>query len=325
MYSILLIGSQGQVGRELRSRLSAYGHVTALARPEIDLSEPESLRGPMERALTAQAPRLVINAAAYTAVDRAEQEPALSDAINHQAPRVMAETCAQLGARFIHISTDYVFDGQATRPYSEADPPNPVGTYGKTKLAGEQAIQAVAAQHTDFAYAIVRTAWVYGVGGKGNFVKTMLRLGATQPEVRVVADQVGSPTWAADLAQALSRLGHQLTSTGLGSGIYHYTNNGVISWYDFAVAIFEEAQALGYPLKLQSVVPIRTVDYPTLAQRPSYSVLDCGKISASLGACPPDWRPSLRLMLQELYTQTHERADERADQSADEGANSLRR
>ncbi len=305
MHAILLLGCQGQVGQELQSRLRSCGTVTALARPDLDLAQPESLRD----LIVGHAPALVVNAAAYTAVDRAEQEPDLADLINHQAPKAMAEACAELGASLIHLSTDYVFDGQAQRPYLETDSPNPVSVYGKTKLAGEQAIEAVAAQQADFTYAIVRTAWVYGVGGKGNFVKTMLRLGATHSEVRVVADQVGSPTSAADLAQAIGTLASRIASKHLESGIYHYSNSGVISWYDFAVAIFEEARALGFPLKLEGVVPIRTVDYPTLAHRPSYSVLDCGKISALLDVCLPEWRPSLRLMLQELYAKTDERAD----------------
>ncbi len=302
MHSILLIGSQGQVGQELQSSLLPYGHVTEISRAEADLSDPESLR-PIIRS---SAPSIIVNAAAYTAVDRAESEPELADRVNHLSPKVMAEECDRLGSSLIHISTDYVFDGHQHRPYREDDPTRAVSAYGRSKLAGEQAIQQSNCNH-----AIVRTAWVYGVGGKGNFVKTMLRLGKEREEIQVVADQIGAPTFAADLAQAVSQLSPLIASktNPQPSGIYHYTNSGVASWYDFAVAIFEEARALGYPLTLQRVVPITTADYPTPAHRPPYSVLDCGKISASLGAYPPYWRQSMRLMLQELYAQTYERAD----------------
>lgn len=302
MHSILLIGSQGQVGQELQSSLLPYGQVTEISRAEADLCDPESLR-PIIRSY---APSIVINAAAYTAVDRAESEPELADRVNHWSPKVMAEECDRLGSSLIHISTDYVFDGHHHRPYREDDPTQPLSVYGSSKLAGEQAIQQVGCHH-----AIVRTAWVYGVGGKGNFVKTMLRLGKEREEIRVVADQIGTPTFAADLAQAISQLAPLIASkiNPQPSGIYHYTNSGVASWYDFAVAIFEEARALDYPLTLQRVVPITTADYPTPAHRPPYSVLDYGKISASLGTYPPYWRQSMRLMLQELYAQTYERAD----------------
>ncbi|MHC5726910.1 MAG: SDR family oxidoreductase, partial [Nostoc sp.] len=170
---------------------------------------------------------------------------------------------------------------------------NPLSVYGKTKLAGEEAIRETCAHHL-----ILRTAWVYGIFGKSNFVKTMLRLGAERQELRVVADQIGSPTWAQDIATVIAEIIPQLTPKI--SGTYHYTNSGVASWYDFAVAIFEEAQQLGFPLKVERIVPITTAEYPTPARRPGYSVLACEKISAILGTYPPHWRQRLRQMLTDL-------------------------
>jgi dTDP-4-dehydrorhamnose reductase len=245
---------------------------------------------------------LIVNAAAYTAVDKAESEPELAYAINGTAPGVMAAAAQRLGAPLIHISTDYVFDGSKSSPYVETDATNPIGAYGKSKLAGETEIQSLADQQANFRYVILRTAWVYGVRGKGNFVKTMLRLGGEREEVRVVADQAGTPTWAADIAQAISALSQQfLSSEPPDSGIYHFSNIGITSWYDFAVAIFEEAKSLGVPLNLKRVVPITTPEYPTPAQRPAYSVLANQKIQRLLQSTAPQWRQSLRQMLTELY------------------------
>jgi dTDP-4-dehydrorhamnose reductase len=200
-------------------------------------------------------------------------------------------------AGIIHISTDYVFDGSQSQPYRETDPTQPLGAYGLSKQKGEAAVQAACPNHM-----IVRTAWVYGVQGKGNFVKTMLRLGKEREELRVVADQIGSPTWAKDLAGAIAQYATKLTPET--AGIYHYTNSGVCSWYDFAVAIFEEARLLGFPLKIERVVPITTADYPTPARRPAFSVLSLQKTNALLGTIPPHWRDSLRAMLKELQQVT---------------------
>jgi dTDP-4-dehydrorhamnose reductase len=294
MTRILLVGSNGQLGTELQHALAPYDTI-ALARPTIDLAQPDSLR----QLLIESQPQLIINAAAYTAVDKAESETELATAVNATAPAIFAEVAQQLGVFLIHVSTDYVFDGHQSHPYRETDPTHPFSAYGKTKLAGEQAI----GQKCD-RYLIFRTAWVYGSSGKSNFVKTMLRLGAEREEVRVVADQIGSPTWARDLAEAIAHSIPQLQPEV--AGIYHYTNSGVASWYDFAVAIFEEAEKLGFPLKIQRVVPITTADYPTPAQRPAYSVLACEKISKVLGTVPPHWRSSLRQMLAELYARTYE-------------------
>ncbi len=284
--SILLIGSNGQVGQELQQILPSYGNVISVARPTVDLTEPETLRN----IIKSKQPQIIINAAAYTAVDKAESEPELATAINGTAPLILAEESQKLGAFLIHISTDYVFDGNGCRPYQETDATNPLSVYGKTKLTGEQAIRENCTNHL-----ILRTAWVYGNFGKSNFVKTMLRLGAERPELRIVADQIGSPTWAKDIAAVIAEIIPHLNSDIAGT--YHYTNSGVASWYDFAVAIFEEAQQLGFPLKVENIVPITTPEYPTPARRPPYSVLACGKISTLIGKYPPHWREQLRQML----------------------------
>ncbi|MCC5620840.1 dTDP-4-dehydrorhamnose reductase [Nostoc sp. CHAB 5715] len=286
---ILLIGSNGQVGKELQQILPSYGNLISVERPTVDLAQPDTLRN----ILRLKQPQIIINAAAYTAVDKAESEPELASAINAIAPLIIAQESQKLGAFLIHISTDYVFDGNRYRPYQETDATNPLSIYGKTKLAGEEAIRETCAHHL-----ILRTAWVYGTFGKSNFVKTMLRLGAERQEIRVVADQIGSPTWAQDIATVIAQIIPQLTPEIRGS--YHYTNSGIASWYDFAVAIFEEAQQLGFPLKVERIVPITTAEYPTPARRPAYSVLACGKISAISKTHPPHWRQRLRQMLKDL-------------------------
>ncbi|MFO5528443.1 MAG: dTDP-4-dehydrorhamnose reductase [Cuspidothrix sp.] len=287
--SILLIGNNGQVGTELQNILSSDYQVIGLARPEIDLTQGHNLR----QIIQAVKPEIIINAAAYTAVDKAESEAEIAHKVNAIAPQIIAAESQKLGSFLIHISTDYVFDGNSNYPYQETDITNPLSMYGQTKLAGEMAIQQACAD-----YIILRTAWVYGTYGKGNFVKTMLRVGKDRPEVRVVADQIGSPTWAHDIADTISKIIPQLTSEI--SGIYHYTNSGVASWYDFATAIFEEAQKLGFPVQINQVIPITTPEYLTPAKRPAYSVLACRKISQLLGTYPPHWRQRLILMLKEL-------------------------
>lgn len=286
MKPILLIGSTGQLGRELQQILLPLGAI-ALARPQIDLSQPESLR----QLIAEIQPQVIINAAAYTAVDKAESEPQLATAINATAPGILAEVAQKLGSFLIHVSTDYVFDGTQSLPYRETDKTNPLGVYGQTKLAGEEAIRQNCENHL-----ILRTAWVYGSYGN-NFVLTMLKLGAEREEIRVVADQIGSPTSARDLAVAIAHIVPQLTP--LIAGTYHYTNSGVASWYDFAVAIFEEAREIEIPLKIQRVIPITTAEYPTPAKRPAYSVLACEKISKILGTTRPHWRVALRQMLKD--------------------------
>lgn len=284
---ILLIGCNGQVGSQLQKTLQFSSNLVALARPEVELTEPESLRDLINQ----NQPRIIVNAAAYTAVDKAESEPELANKINAIAPKILAQQAEEFQSLLIHISTDYVFDGKNNRPYQEEDLTNPLSVYGQTKLAAEKAIIENCTNHL-----ILRTAWVYGVGGKSNFVKTMLRLGAQKQELKVVADQIGSPTWAKDIAQTIA----EISQNPPESGIYHYTSSGVASWYDFAVAIFEEAQLLGFPLEIERVIPITTAEYPTPATRPNYSVLNCAKISAKMQTHPPHWRKSLRKMLQQL-------------------------
>ena len=285
---ILLTGINGQLGHELQHTLAPLGEVVGVRRTTMDLTQPEQIL----RVIDAVQPDLIVNPAAYTAVDRAETETELAHAINAIAPQIIAQAAQRLQIPLIHVSTDYVFDGQKNTPYTETDPPNPLGAYGRTKLAGEEAVR----QNGDRAL-ILRTAWVYSAYGKGNFVKTMLRLGSQREEIRVVADQVGTPTWARNIAEAIAAI----ASIEEPGTTYHFTNSGVASWYDFAVAIFEDAQALGFPLKVQQVVPITTSEYPTPAQRPAYSVLANQKLAAILGCHPPHWRTSLRKMLSQLF------------------------
>lgn len=284
MRSILLLGCEGQLGKELQILLAAsHPKLIALSRNDLDLSNTVEL----QKCLAEIKPAVIFNCAAYTAVDKAESEPDLAHKINAKVPEILAQFAAQNSAFLIHISTDYVFDGTQSSPDSETAVTNPLNVYGATKLAGEQAIQQETENHL-----ILRTSWVYGNYGKGNFVKTMLRLGQEREEIRIVCDQIGSPTWTGDLATFIARLPQGLR------GIYHYSNSGVASWYDFAIAIFEEARALGFPLKVQRVIPIPTSQYPTPAKRPSYSVLCCDKLIAQLEQHPPHWRESLRKMLQ---------------------------
>ncbi len=288
---ILLIGADGQVGQELQQTLITRGEIVAVGRQTLDLIQSERIR----QFIREFKPDIIVNAAAYTAVDQAETEIELAYQINAIAPTIIAEETQKLGATLLHISTDYVFDGRKSTPYTEVDDPNPLSVYGQSKLAGEQGIKNNCEQ-----YIIFRTAWVYGTYGKSNFVKTMLRLGKEKEELRVVCDQVGSPTWSRDIAQAIT---HLLDHCEIKEkvGIYHFTNSGVASWYDFAVMIFEEAKNLGFPLQVQRIIPITTLDYPTSAKRPAYSILANQKISGILGTHPPDWRNSLRKMLQQLY------------------------
>ncbi len=289
MTRILLTGANGQVGAELKMLLLSLGEVVAIARDTWDMADPDSIR----RIIDEVQPSLIVNAAAYTAVDKAESELELATLVNAKAPETLAKAAAEIGAGLIHISTDYVFDGKSSSPYLETDATNPLAAYGQSKLLGEEAIRASCPHHF-----ILRTAWVYGVQGKGNFVKTMLRVGAQREELRVVTDQIGAPTWAKDLAIAIAQLAPQLNLETAGT--YHYTNSGVCSWYDFAVAIFEEARELGFPLQVQQVVPITTEEYPTPARRPPFSVLSLKKTSVLLGGHPPYWRQSLRKMLVEF-------------------------
>lgn len=289
MKKVLLIGAKGQVGQELQVTLPPWGEVISIGREELDLTNSEKI----SQLIREIHPDYLVNAAAYTAVDKAEIEPDLAYSINAIAPKIMAESAEKIKAKFLHISTDYVFDGRKNTPYLETDLTNPLGVYGQSKLRGEEEIKTVNSQAI-----ILRTAWVYGSYGKSNFVKTMLRLGKEREELKVVVDQVGSPTWSKDIATAIT---HLLINVDNPAGIYNFTNSGVASWFDLTKAIFEEAKISGIPLKIQRVIPITTAEYPTPAVRPAYSVLSGQKISQQLGYIPPYWRDSLKAMLNQLF------------------------
>ena len=292
--TVLLFGGNGQVGHELRRSLRALGDVVVTtrsgelpdgARCEVaDFDRPDSLAELVERVV----PAIVVNAAAYTAVDKAEDDVDAAFRTNAEAPGVLARACALRDIPFVHYSTDYVFDGQGSRPYREDDPTAPLGVYGASKLAGEDAIRAAGDRHL-----ILRTAWVYGRHGH-NFMKTMLRLGADRDELRVVADQVGTPTPAALIADVTAEL---LGLRDAPSGTFHLTPRGETSWHGFAEAVFEEALACGLISRAPKVIPIATSDYPTRARRPVYSCLDIGKVEAHVGRRLPEWSDSLRRVL----------------------------
>lgn len=284
---ILVTGAGGQLSRELTGLLRQRGiGEISLSRGELDIADQNSLQQVLDR----HHPQVIFNCAAYTRVDRAESESLEAHRVNVDGPAVLAEACAIRDILLVHVSTDYVFDGLACRPYREDDPTHPLSIYGKSKLLGEQAIEQKLERRI-----VARTAWVYGALGN-NFVRTMLRLAGEREELRVVDDQIGSPTWTGDLAEAL--LG--LVEHRAAPGTYHITNSGVASWYDFAVAIVEEARSLGWLLAVERVVPIGTEEYPTAAVRPAYSVLSRRKTEAILGRSLPHWRTSLRRMLVQL-------------------------
>lgn len=291
---ILLLGANGQVGHALRSALEPVGEVIAATRTgalegadhceRADFDEPGALRTLVDRT----GPEVVVNAAAYTAVDRAEDEPEAAFRINAQAPAELARACAEAGALLVHYSTDYVFDGRATRPYQETDPTSPLGVYGASKRAGEQSIQDSGCRHMIF-----RTAWVYGSHG-GNFMRTMLKLGAQRDQLSVVADQIGTPTPATLIAGVTARA---LQSGTEQSGLWHLTAGGQTSWHGFAEAIFEEAVLHGLLPRAPRVLPITTSEYPTRARRPGYSCLDTSRLQGDFGLQLPPWRHALATVL----------------------------
>jgi len=282
----LVTGAGGQLGRELQGTSPAGWTVAALDRTALDIADTGSLRAALDRVR----PAAVINAAAYTAVDKAETEAELASRSNADGPAVLAAVCAELDIRLVHISTDFVFDGAASAPYRPGDATGPLGEYGRSKLAGEQGTQAA-----NPAALILRTGWVYSRFGN-NFVKTMLRLMAERDQLNVVVDQVGTPTWARGLAlTAWAGLLHEDAH-----GIYHWSDAGVCSWYDFAVAIQEEALALGLLQSEIAISPIPASDYPTPAARPSYSVLDKSSTCRDLDVTLTHWRTQLRAMLADL-------------------------
>lgn len=281
----LILGAGGQLGRALVETAPAAAELVALDRQACDIGDPDQVRA----AVAAARPAILFNAAAYTAVDRAESEPDLAQRLNADAAGAIAAAARAARARLVHVSTDFVFGGAAATPRAPGDPVDPQGVYARTKHAGERAV-AVA----DPDALIVRTAWLYAARG-ANFVNTMLRLMAERDELRVVADQIGTPTWAPSLARALWAL------AGAGArGVHHYTDAGVASWYDFAVAIEEESRAAGLRDRPVRVVPINTADYPVPAPRPGYSVLDKSATWALLGGPAPHWRANLRENMREL-------------------------
>jgi dTDP-4-dehydrorhamnose reductase len=293
MLRILLTGKTGQVGFELQRTLAPLGAVIALDAEHLDLASPDAIRKKVREIK----PQIIVNAAAYTAVDRAESEPDLAMKLNGIAPGVLAEEAKRLGALMVHYSTDYVFDGTKDSPYIETDTPNPLSVYGRSKLAGDQAIQATGVPHYIF-----RTSWVYAARGQ-NFVRTMLRLGRERSELRIVDDQVGAPTWARFIAEAtaqvLRQLGDGHKAIGDRAGIYNLTATGAVSWYGFASAIFAEAKVqLGMtPPKL---IPITTAEYPLPARRPANSRLDNSRFSVTFGLTPPPWDKMLKLCMKEI-------------------------
>lgn len=279
---ILLLGQHGQVSRELQSRLSGHAELLVLGSAQLDLSQPQQIRQHLRRLR----PTLIINAAAHTAVDQAESEPELAFAINARGPGILAEEAADLGAPLLHYSTDYVFDGRKAAPYTEDDAPSPLSVYGRSKLAGEQAIVAVGGAHL-----ILRTSWVYSRHGR-NFLLTMQRLLQERDSLNVVADQIGAPTWAGTIAQATGQLLQHWQAGRTGPwGIYHLTARGETSWFGFASAIAAQLQAQGKSVAALQAIPSSA--YPTSAQRPLNSRLNCSRLQHDWQIQLPDWQTAL--------------------------------
>jgi dTDP-4-dehydrorhamnose reductase len=283
----LVTGAGGQLGLELQSTVPRGWRVIPCDHRVLDVTNDAEAHHIVGR----ERPDLVINTAAYTAVDAAESEPERAAAVNARGAANLAQAAREIGARVIHLSTDFVFDGRQGRPYAPSDAANPLGVYGRTKLEGEREVDRI----SEGSAVIVRSAWVYGARGR-NFVLTMLRLMRENKSVGVVSDQVGTPTWVRGLAEAIWVMAKRPELRG----VQHWTDAGVASWYDVAVAIQEEAMALGLIDRAVPIRPIRTADYPTPATRPSYSVLDKTSTWAALGRTPTHWRVNLRLMLESL-------------------------
>lgn len=287
---LLVFGSNGQVGHELmRARVPSGWRVIGLARPDVDITDEAAVTS----ALARHRPDCVINAAAYTAVDRAESEGERAFAVNAQAPAILARACNVVGASLIHYSTDYVFDGTKPSPYVEEDPVKPLGVYGASKEGGERAIRAALQRHV-----ILRTSWVYGAHG-ANFVKTMIRLAGERPELRVVADQTGCPTAAADIAEASIALAERIAGEPAW-GTFHYAGVGATSWHGFAVAIID--QAAKRTGRRPAIHPIASAEYPTPAKRPANSVLDCTALASSWGIRGKPWLESLAPVIDSVFS-----------------------
>lgn len=278
---VLITGATGQVGGALERTAPAGADVNAISSADVDLEDLPMLRA----RLVVEAPDIIINAAAYTAVDKAESDDETARAVNADAVGVMVEAMEGTHGKLVQISTDFVFDGDASQGYSPDDTRNPLSVYGRTKAAGED--------HLRSQDLLIRTSWVYEAGG-ANFVRTMLRLMRERDELGIVADQIGAPTWAAGLARTIWGLIERKAT-----GTFHHCDDGQASWYDFAVAIAEEARNLDLIPKIPDIKPITTADYPTPAKRPAFSLLDCSKTRAALGDEPVHWRTNLRAMLAE--------------------------
>jgi dTDP-4-dehydrorhamnose reductase len=288
---VLLTGANGQVGRCTQDVFAGSGHeLKALGRDALDISDAAAVA----QIVKAFCPDVIINAAAYTAVDKAESEPELAYAINVAGPANLAVAAAEVNALLIHISTDYVFDGTARVPYSEGDETNPQGVYGQTKLDGERAVQRRCDRHI-----ILRTAWVFSEYGN-NFVKTMLRLGKERSELGVVADQIGSPTYAGDIAKACYVIAEQIKEGSFCGGIYHFAGDEAVSWHAFASEIFHEASNSRLLSTTPIVNAITTADYPTLAARPAYSVMKSEKLMKDFSVPACDWKSALLAVLPKI-------------------------
>lgn len=285
---ILVLGKDGQVGGELCRSLAPFGNIVAMGRHEVDLAETDKLA----RLVADIKPQVVFNAAAYTAVDRAESEPEEAHKINAIAPGVLAEAAGKVGAWFIHFSTDYVFDGALRRLYLESDAPNPLNVYGQSKLAGERAVQAAGGRHLIF-----RLSWVYGTRGN-NFLLTLQRLARERDTLQVVNDQIGAPTWSRLIAEAMAQLSQRLLSRNVPddvAGLYHLACGGQTSWHGFASRIMEQMPAS--QRRVRAITPISTAEYPTPARRPAWSVLDCSKVERVFDLRLPHWEDALRRVL----------------------------
>ena len=294
---ILVCGASGQVGHELVGRAGAYDfEVLGMSRAQLDITDTHRVA----ELVGQYQPGLIINAAAYTHVDNAEKQAEQAYAVNRDGAASLAEAARQVDIPLVHISTDYVFSGDAEKPYRESDPVAPTGVYGASKRAGEVAIQGLLERHV-----IVRTSWVYGVHGH-NFVKTMLRLGQQRDTLSVVADQFGCPTQAGSLADALLQLAQRYSREGnLAWGLYHYSGRPACSWFEFAQEIFRQAAARGLLARTPQVTAITTAQYPTPARRPAWSVLDCTRFEQAFGIAPHDWQADLAAVLDVLAVQAN--------------------
>jgi dTDP-4-dehydrorhamnose reductase len=284
---VLVLGGAGQVARAVAQSVPAHFQITVMTRAELDIADEAAVA----RALERFQPKWMVNGAAYTAVDRAEDEPAQAVSINDTAVGMLAKAASRVGCRMLHLSTDFVFDGRSNRAYLPSDPTNPLSVYGASKLGGEEKLLSAGGS------LVLRTAWVYAASGR-NFVLTMLRLMAERDRVNVVCDQIGTPTWAAGIAEAV----WGLIDVDAPAGIYHWTDLGVASWYDFAVAIQDEALARGLLSRAVPIAPIPSSDYPTRARRPAFSVLNTADTRALIKAPARHWRHNLGMMLDELRT-----------------------